>query len=199
MAKLYFRYGTMNSAKTANLMMVAHNYMRQNKRVIILSPARDSRKDSALTIRSRAIAEPLPCFSIADTENIFDIIQHEHRDNKIYAVLVDEAQFFTAAHIKELTLVVDQLSIPVLCYGLRCSYMDGRLFEGSAALLYWADSIEEIKTTCEFCNKKATQNLLRINGIPQYGGESTTVMGDIEGVDLVFSSVCRIHYLNPPI
>ena len=34
MGKLYFRYGTVGSAKTLNLLAVAHNYKQQNKDVL---------------------------------------------------------------------------------------------------------------------------------------------------------------------
>jgi len=76
--------------------------------------------------------------------------------------------------------------------------MDGEMFEGSTALMYWADSIEEIKTVCEYCRGKATKNLLRINGVAQYSGETDVVMGDVDGADIAFTPVCRKHYLNPP-
>jgi thymidine kinase len=122
----------------------------------------------------------------------------EKQTKKIHAILVEEAQFLSKEHVRQLAIIADDFGIPVLCYGLRCSFMDGEMFEGSIALMYWADSIEEIKTVCEYCASKATKNLLRIDGVPQYRGETDVVMGDVDGTKLVFTPVCRKHYLNPP-
>ena len=192
MAKLYFRYGAMNSAKSANLLMVAHNYQSQNKPVLLMKPAKDTRW-SAIT--SRAIVEKGEAQTFSDEDNLFDMIETALSENIIYAVLLDEAQFVTPEQALQLAEVVDQLNIPVLCYGLKNRAAKGSLFGGSAALLYWADSIEEIKNTCHFCNKKATQNLMLIDNKPEYYPEEV-VMADIKG-DLRIIPVCRVHYLDP--
>lgn len=197
MAKLYFRYGAMNSGKTANLLMVAHNYLAQDKEVIIIKPSKDTRWGADNEVISRAIAGSFPAVIINDGDDLTSVIETETK--KIHAILVEEAQFLTKEHVRQLAVIADVSDIPVLCYGLRCSFMDGELFEGSAALMYWADSIEEIKTVCEYCRSKATKNLLRINGIPQYTGKTNVVMGDVGGTEIVFTPVCRKHYLNPPI
>jgi len=196
MAKLYFRYGAMNSGKTANLLMVAHNYLAQNKDVIILKPAKDTRWGADCEVKSRAIIEAFQAVLVDNSTDIKAVV--EGWKTKIHAILVEEAQFLSAKQVRELALIADDFDIPVLCYGLRCSFMDGVLFEGSAALMYWADSIEEVKTVCEYCRGKATKNLLRINGVPQYVGETDVVMGDINGTEIKFTPVCRRHYLNPP-
>jgi len=196
MAKLYFRHGAMNSGKTANMLMVAHNYLAQNKDVIILKPSKDTRWGEEHEVKSRAISGTFPAILLRDSDDLMSIIKQQTK--KIHAILVEEAQFLSKDHVRQLAIIADDLDIPVLCYGLRCSFMDGEMFEGSVALMYWADSIEEIKTVCEYCRSKATKNLLRINGIPQYRGDSDVVMGDVEGTDLVFTPVCRKHYLNPP-
>ncbi len=143
MAKLYFRYGAMNSAKTANLLMVAHNYQNQNKNAVILKPSKDTRWGEVEMVRSRAIADAFPAILVNDTEDIFELIKKMLAEREIAAILVEEAQFLTKAQVRQLALVVDQCNIPVLCYGLRCSYIDSELFEGSAALMYWADTIED--------------------------------------------------------
>ena len=196
MAKLYFRYGAMNSGKTANLLMVAHNYSMQNKDVIILKPAKDTRWGADREVKSRAIADAFPAILVGDNDDISSVLSDLTKP--IHAILVEEAQFLSKAQVRQLALIADEFDIPVLCYGLRCSFMDGELFEGSAALMYWADSIEEVKNVCEYCRSKATKNLLRINGVPQYRGETDVVMGDINGDELVFTPVCRKHYLHPP-
>lgn len=193
MAKLYFRYGAMNSAKSANLLMVAHNYRSQEKPVLLMKPTKDTRWDA---ITSRAIAEKGEALTFTDEENVYDIVAAHCAGHKIYAVLIDEATFMNPEQVFQLTQIVDNLNIPVLCYGLKNRAAYGKLFAGSAALLYWADSIEEIKTVCQYCNKKATQNLMLINDVPEYDPEEI-VMADIDG-DLRIIPVCRVHYLNPP-
>lgn len=197
MAKLYFRYGAMNSGKTANLLMVADNYLNQGKSVIIIKPDKDTRWNMKSEVRSRAIVSSLAADLVNDSRNLFEFIKERTHAEKIDAVLVEEAQFLTKEQVRQLALVVDSLDIPVLCYGLRCSYIDGDLFDGSAALMYWADTIEEIKNVCQYCKSKATKNLLRIGGVPQFSGNSV-VMGDVVGADIVYTPVCRKHYLNPP-
>jgi len=149
MAKLYFRYGAMNSGKTANLLMVAHNYINQNKKVVILKPDKDTRWGMESEVMSRAIVGTLPATLVSDDQNLEELIKDRLDKEDLSAILVEEAQFLTKEQVKQLTSVVDTLNIPVLCYGLRCSYIDGALFEGSAALMYWADTIEEIKNVCQ--------------------------------------------------
>ena len=198
MAKLYFRYGAMNSGKTANLLMVADNYINQGKNVIILKPDKDTRWDIAAEVKSRAIVTSQPAILVNESQDLLEFIIKEFKDKNIAAILVEEAQFLTKEQVRQLAVVVDKMNIPVLCYGLRCSYLDGELFEGSAALLYWADTIEEVKNVCQYCTSKATKNLLRINGVPQYSG-GFVVMGDVGGdSEVVFTPVCRRHYMKPP-
>jgi len=199
MAKLYFRYGAMNSGKTANLLMVADNYINQGKNVVILKPDKDTRWNIAAEVKSRAIVSSQPAMLINDAQDLLELITELTGTKDVSAILVEEAQFLTGEQVRQLAVVVDTFNIPVLCYGLKCSYLDGRLFEGSAALLYWADTIEEVKNVCQYCTSKATKNLLRINGVPQYSGEFV-VMGDVGGgSEVVFTPVCRRHYLNPPV
>jgi len=198
MAKLYFRYGAMNSGKTANLLMVADNYVKQDKNVLILKPDKDTRWNIAAEVKSRAIVSSQPAILVNDTHDLIELVNNHLSEKEIAAILVEEAQFLTGSQVRQLAVIVDSLNIPVLCYGLRCSYLDGKLFEGSAALLYWADTIEEIKNVCQYCTSKATKNLLRINGVPQYEGDFV-VMGDVNSeTEIAFTPVCRKHYINPP-
>lgn len=151
MAKLYFRHGTMDSAKTLNLLAVAHNYRSQGKRVLLLKPRIDDRFGAA-AIRSRAGIEAQADMLVEPDAQLDPAVF-----SGVDCVLIDEAQFLTAA-------VVDQLRAltrdgpPVICYGLRTDFRT-RLFEGSRRLLELADSIEEVKVTCQFCNRKAIFNL----------------------------------------
>jgi len=198
MAKLYFRYGAMNSGKTANLLMVADNYINQGRNVLILKPDKDTRWNMTSEVRSRAIVTTKPATLVNDSHDLLSFVIATHDEQSLDAILVEEAQFLTKEQVKQLAVIVDSLDIPVLAYGLRCSFVDGELFEGSAALLYWADTIEEIKNVCQYCNRKATKNLLRINGVPQYSGNNV-VMGDVvAGSDVQYTPTCRRHYLNPP-
>lgn len=152
MAKLYFRYGAMGSAKTMNLLAVAHNYEQQGKQVFLIKPALDSRFGEEM-IRSRAGLERKADLCVnADT-----VIDTQKLVN-IDCVIVDECQFLSEFVIHQLRNITVDMNIPVICYGLRTNFMT-RLFEGSKRLMEVADSIEEVKTTCAFCNRKAVFNI----------------------------------------
>ena len=151
MAKLYFRYGTMDSAKTLNLLAVAHNYRKQGKRVLLLKPSLDDRFGAG-AIRSRSGLEAPADWLVGDAP--LDLARFEGLD----AALVDEAQFLGPSVVEALRDVTRSHGVPVLCYGLRTDFQ-GRLFPGSQRLLELADTIEEVKVTCQFCKKKAILNL----------------------------------------
>ena len=156
MAKLYFYYSAMNAGKTTTLLQSAHNYRERGMRVAILTPRLDDRAGagvvaSRIGLRSEAVA-----FERDDDLERWirgDIAAH----GKLDCVLVDEAQFLSKAQVWQLSEIVDQLRIPVLCYGLRTDFR-GELFEGSQYLLAWADELEEIKTICH-SGKKATMTV----------------------------------------
>lgn len=165
MAKLYFRYGTVGSAKTLNLLAVAHNYRQQGKEVILVKPALDDRFGKS-HIKSRA-----------GLEKSADILVDDSTDLKscnfegINCILVDEAQFISTRVIDQLRDITLENNIPVICYGLRTDFKKN-LFEGSKRLLEVADTVEEIKTTCAFCNRKAVFNLKHVNGVATSVGPS---------------------------
>ena len=156
MAKLYFYYSAMNAGKTTTLLQSAHNYRERGMRVLILTPRLDDRAGSG-TVASRIglRAQGIGFGRGDDLEQLAraDIAAH----GKLDCVLVDEAQFLTRSQVWQLSEVVDALRIPVLCYGLRTDFR-GELFEGSAALLAWADELGEIKTICH-SGKKATMTV----------------------------------------
>jgi thymidine kinase len=164
-AKLYFRHGTVSSAKTLNLLAVAHNYRSQGKQVILIKPALDDRF-GAEVIRSRVGIE-----QTADIKVVADTQINRTEFAGVSCVLVDEAQFLSAAVVEQLRDIAVDLNIPVICYGLRADFRT-KLFEGSARLFELADSIEEIKTTCAFCNRKAITNLKHVNGVATLSGPS---------------------------
>lgn len=156
MAKLYFKYGTMNSSKTANLLMTKHNYEEQEMKVAVIKPSIDTRDVGV--IRSRIGLES-ECGIFNEDESIHVAIDRAGFENCCPDVLlVDEAQFCTEEQINELAKLA--FDIPVLCYGLKTD-SHTKLFPGSKRLLELADSIQEIKTICR-CGKKAIINA-RIN------------------------------------
>ena len=156
MAKLYFYYSAMNAGKTTTLLQSAHNYSERGMRVAILTPKLDHRGGSGVVAsRIGLSAEGVAFDRDADLE--CTIRQDIQARGKLDCVLVDEAQFLSRAQVWQLSEVVDQLRIPVLCYGLRTDFR-GELFEGSQSLLAWADELIEIKTICH-TGKKATMTV----------------------------------------
>ena len=182
MAKLYFRYGAMGSAKTLNLLAVAHNYERQGKRVLVIKPALDERFAEERVV-SRAGLE-----RAADLLVEGGTIPGAHHAAEVDCVLVDEAQFLSEPQVEALREWTRTLDVPVICYGLRTDFRS-RLFEGARRLMELADSIEEIKTTCAFCNRKATQNLRFVGGIAQRDGPTVVL-----GADERYRAACYRHY-----
>lgn len=189
MAQLYFRYGAMNSGKSIELLKVAHNYEEQNKAVRLFTSGVDNR-DGVGVISSRTGMKKEATPVLEDT-NIYEMIAAE--DEKIWCVLIDEAQFLSKEHILQLTKIVDELNIPVMAFGLKNDFMNN-LFEGSKYLLLYAEKIEEIKTICWYCKRKAIMNLRISDGKPVYEGEQIQIGGNES-----YFPVCRNHYFNPVI
>lgn len=164
MAKLYFRYGTVNSAKTLNLLAVVHNYRAQGKKVLLVKPAMDTRWGLEY-VQTRAGLK-MPADLILQDNGVIDSQALED----VVCVLVDEAQFLTNWIVEQLAYIAHHNPcIPVICYGLRTDFRT-KLFPASARLLELADSIEEIKTTCHYCNKKAIFNLKLVSGLASRDG-----------------------------
>ncbi len=177
MAKLYFRYGAMGSSKTANAIMVQHNYLERHQKVLMLKPALDNR-DGERTLRSRSGLQT-ECHFMEEIENL-PVAEYD-------CVIVDEAQFLTKPQAETLVHLVDDMNIPVIAYGLRADFR-GDLFEGSQWLLAWADTIEEVKTIC-WCGKKATCNARVYDGKVVKQGDQIVLGGDNRYV-----SLCRRHW-----
>lgn len=184
MAKLYFRYGTVGSAKTLNLLAVTHNYRQQGKKVCLLKPASDDRFGKEL-VRSRAGLEMTADILIAEDTNLL-----ENAFTSVSCILVDEAQFLKKEHIDQLRHITLVKNIPVICYGLRTDFRTS-LFEASKRLMEIADSIEEVKTTCYFCEKKAVNNLKHLNGIATLDGPSVQL-----GAEELYYPVCYGCYIK---
>ena len=151
MAKLYFYYSAMNAGKSTTLLQSAYNYRERGMNALLFVPATDGQG----RIRSRIGVEAEAFVFDADFD-LFQHIQTRQHAEPVHCVLMDEAQFLTPAQVLQLTMVCDELGIPVLCYGLRTDFQ-GEPFEGSKYLLCWAEEIVEIKTVCP-SGQKATMN-----------------------------------------
>lgn len=188
MAKLFFRYGCMNSGKSTDLLKVYHNYQELGRDAIILTSQTDTREKSMVKSRIAGLSEP--AIAVGKDEPIYNLVRSRYRSEAYPDVaLVDEAQFLSAKQVLGLVALVDCWDIPVIAYGLKNTFK-GSLFEGSEALLTYADKIEEIKTLCAFCSRKATMHLLRQEGTYKTEGDDVFI-GDTE-----FLSVCRKHYFS---
>lgn len=187
MAKLYFRYGAMNSGKTALLLQAAHNYEEQGMKVLIAKPSADTKGD--LNIVSRIGLERKIDFLIAPEDNIYTMVKE--RNENINCLLVDEAQFLQKIQVDELMQIVIKLNIPVICYGLRTDFQANG-FTGSTRLLEIAHTIEEMKTICK-CGRKAMYNGRMVNGKFTFDGEQIA----IDGKDKVtYEALCPHCYYD---
>jgi thymidine kinase len=171
MAKLYFRYGTMDSAKTMNLLAVAHNYRQQGKRVVLLKPRLDDRFGGEV-IASRSGLEKKVDLLLAD-----DSVLDPESFTGLDCVLVDEAQFLSPKVVEQLRALTRTHNVPVICYGLRTDFRT-RLFPGARRLFELADSIEEVKVTCQYCNRKAIFNMRLVDGVATERGEQVQIGGN---------------------
>ena len=186
MAKLYFHYSTMNAGKSTLLLQASYNYRERGMQTYILTAAIDGRAGSG------KVASRIGIDSSADTfvtdSDLFAMLAHRQKKGPVACVFIDEAQFLTRDQVWQLARAVDDLGVPVMCYGLRVDFR-GELFPGSAALLALADEMREARTIC-YCGKKATMvvrqddegNALLEGDQVQIGGNETYV------------SLCRRHW-----
>lgn len=188
MAQLYYRYGAMNSGKSIEILKVAHNYEEQGKTVRLYTNAIDNR-DGVGYVSSR-VGLRREAYVISKHTDLYADIMALPESEYPSCILIDEAQFLTRHQVKALTMIVDYLDIPVIAFGLKNDFQNN-LFEGSEQLLLHADKIEEMKTICWYCGKKATMNLRLVNGKPTYHGEQIQIGGNES-----YKPVCRRHYSN---
>ena len=160
MAQLFFKYSTMNAGKSIELIKVAHNYEERGKRVLVFTPAIDTR--SGVGIIESRIGLKREGVPVEDDTNLLSILIRENEKHEVSCVLVDECQFLKKHHVEELVEIVDTMDIPVMCYGLKNDFKN-ELFEGSYYMLVYADKIEEIKTIC-WCGRKATMIARIVDG-----------------------------------
>lgn len=182
MAKLYFYYGAMGSSKSANALMAEYNY-RERGQLVLLAKTNIDTRDGKNTIKSR-IGLQRECLLLSDV-----CAMKDESIQKFDAVIVDEIQFANREQVDFLAHIVDDLNVPVMCYGLRSDFQLN-LFEGSERLLAVADEIKEIKTVC-WCGKKATCNA-RYNehGIVRNGEQIML------GANDEYIALCRKHFLQ---
>ena len=185
MAKLYFSYAAMNAGKSAILLQAAHNYREQGMSVLLLTSAlyKDN-PDGSISSRIGISAEA----TLYETgTDLFNLIQETMAKGRVDAIFVDEAQFLTEPQVWQLARAADHLGVPVLAYGLRTDFQ-GKLFEGSAALLAIADSLREVRTICE-CGRKATM-VARLGP----NGEALTTGDQVSIEKATYISLCRRHW-----
>ena len=186
MAQLYFYYSAMNAGKSTALLQSAYNYKEMGMQPLLMTAALDNRYSTGSITSRIGLAEDADLFS--QSSNLFQHIGDQHRRQKIDCVLIDESQFLTRQQILQLTKVVDDLNVPVLCYGIRSDFQ-GELFTGSQHLLAWADKLIELKTVC-WCGRKATM-VVRKN----VDGEVVTQGAQVHiGGNDTYQSLCRKHF-----
>lgn len=194
MAKLYFRYGAMNSGKSTALLQAAHNYEERGQHVVLLKPRVDTKGNDQIISRlgvSRTVdvmVEPSDNMVSIVAEQI-DRLQSE-RSAALSCVLVDEAQFLTPQQVDDLFVVAVQVNVPVIAYGIRTDFQTVA-FPGSRRLLEIAHSLEELKTICR-CGRKALFNGRRVDGTFIFDGDQVA----IDGVDVSYESLCGECYLR---
>ena len=186
MAKLYFQYSTMNAGKSTLLLQASHNYHERGMKTYLITAGFDKRAGNRKIGSRIGIASDADTFD--DKENMFQKIELRLEKGPCSCVFIDEAQFLSEEQVWQLARVVDDLKVPVMCYGLRVDFL-GKLFPGSAALLALADEMREIRTICH-CGKKATMvirqdengNAIKDGVQIQIGGNETYI------------SLCRLHW-----
>lgn len=186
MAKLYFKYGVMGSSKTAQALITKFNYEERGMKVWLIKPQTDSR-DSDGYVRSRAGLNA-PAYVLPGTENVYDTFVR--LQNQADVIIVDESQFLTESQVDQLSMLVIDYNIPVLCFGLRADFRT-KMFPGSKRLMEIADSITEIKTICS-CGRKATVNVrIDENGKIITEGEQILIGGNDK-----YTAMCYQCYIQ---
>jgi thymidine kinase len=192
MAKLYFRYGAMNSGKSTALLQAAHNYEERGQRVILAKPRIDTKGEA--TIVSRLGVSRRVDVMIESHDDLVALLEPllggDTEGKKLACVLVDESQFLTPAQVDDLFVVAVEKDIPILAYGIRTDFQT-IAFPGSRRLLEIAHSLEELKTICR-CGRKAIFNARKQDGRFVFDGAQVA----IDGVDVSYESLCGECYLE---
>ncbi|MGF2950288.1 thymidine kinase [Microbacterium alcoholitolerans] len=202
MAKLYFRYGAMNSGKSTALLQAAYNYEERGQRVLLAKPEIDTKGASQIESRLGVTREVDFLIGAADdARELFagerERVRNEGQDELLPAepgdvacLLIDEAQFLSAEQIDDLFRIAVLDGIPVMAYGIRNDFRT-HAFPGSARLLAIAHSLEELKTICR-CGRKAVFNGRVIDGRFVFDGDQVA----IDGAAVTYESLCGNCYLE---
>ncbi|OII15515.1 thymidine kinase [Curtobacterium sp. MCBA15_008] len=199
MAKLYFRYGAMNSGKSTGLLQAAYNYEERGHRVLLAKPSVDTKGDREIVSRLGVtrtvdiVFGPDADVRAAVTEAGATDPESDRLDGMVRpvsCVLVDEAQFLTPRQVDDLLRIAVLDEVPVITYGIRTDFRT-EAFPGSARLLEVAHSLEELKTICR-CGRKAVFNARKVDGRFVFDGSQVA----IDGVDVTYESLCANCYLT---
>ncbi len=188
MASLHFKFASMNSGKTTQLIQAQFNYLERGMNPLVMTPSVDTRGGVGV-IKARVGLE-LHVEAFGPSDDLYAIVSQKQQQGAIDVFIVDEAQFLTKQQVYQLAAIVDRLSIPVIAYGLKSDYK-GELFEGSYHLLCLADKFEELKSIC-WCGKKAHMNA-KFDDTRHIIKSGDQV--DIGGNDM-YISLCRQHYIE---
>ncbi|MFK7902296.1 MAG: thymidine kinase [Nitratireductor sp.] len=186
MAKLYFSYSTMNAGKSTVLLQASHNYRERGMRTLLYTSSFDDRKEKGLIHSRIGISQEANLFKEGD--DLYSVLVKEHESETVACVFIDEAQFLSEEQVWQLARFGDDFKVPVMCFGLRTDFQ-GKLFEGSKALLAIADTLREIRTIC-WCGSKANM-VVRIDGDGNIIDEGAQVM---IGGEEKYVSLCRKHW-----
>ena len=182
MAQLYFKFGAMGSSKTANALMARFNYEERGQETLLVKPRLDTRDGDHMVYSRIGLKHPCIYFD--------EMREMSETELQTYAcIIIDEAQFLTKDEVYYLVHLVDDCSIPVICYGLRADFK-GDLFPGSYHLLVLADRQEEVKTTC-WCGKKAAFNAR----FDQHGHVVKEGAQVVLGANDKYIGLCRRHWM----
>ena len=182
MAQLYFKYGAMGSSKTAKALMARFNYEERGQKTLLVKPRMDTRDGDHMVVSRIGLTHPCIYFDEMQKLTPMELTQNA-------CIIVDEAQFLTKEEVMYLVHIVDDLDIPVMCYGLRADFK-GDLFPGSEALLVYADKLEEVKTVC-WCGRKAAFNArFDANGHVVKSGAQVEL-----GANDRYVGLCRRHWM----
>jgi thymidine kinase len=186
MAKLYFHYSTMNAGKSTSLLQASHNYREGGMITCLITAQFDNRAGEGRISSRIGIGEDADTF--APGEDMFAKLERRFAQGTVACVFIDEAQFLSKDQVWQLARTVDDLGVPVMCYGLRVDFQ-GNLFPGSAALLAWADEMREVRTICH-CGKKATMVVRKgADGRALRDGNQVVIGGNE-----TYVSLCRRHW-----
>ncbi len=186
MAKLYFHYSTMNAGKSTVLLQAAHNYRERGMTPYLMVAHFDDRAGAGQIGSRIGISAPADVFN--SNEDLFAKLEARLAEGPLACVFVDEAQFLSEDQVWQLARAVDDLNIPIMCYGLRVDFR-GQLFPGSATLLALADEMREVRTICH-CGKKATMVIRQ----DETGRALTDGDQVLVGGNETYVSLCRRHW-----